>query len=165
MEPSRRLSPEETEQRKARIVALRRDRVPFDVIAAELGISAPRVHRIFWDAVREFPHQQVAELREEQRDLADRAVMRLMAIAEDETVTPRTRVEAWTAIRGWAEHVARLLGLNAPTRREITVLSESTVDAALRQVEEEHAAKVRELEAMEHRAIEGGDGPDLITGA
>lgn len=147
-----RLDPEQTLKRKAAIVAARRAREPFDAIAATWGISAPRAHAIYWEAMREIPNQQVAEHREEQRDLADKAVNALLAIAEDPDVSARTRVEAWSAIRGWCEHQAKLLALYAPMRKEITVLTEDAVDAALREVAEQHAARTRELEALDQRA-------------
>jgi hypothetical protein len=52
--------------------------------------------------------------------LTDDAIHALLVIAADKTVSPRTRVEAWTAIRGWAEHKARILGLNAAVKVEVT---------------------------------------------
>lgn len=151
--PAHTLTREESAQRKAQIVAMRRKRMPFDAIAAHFDISAPRAHELYWQAVREVPNQQVAEHRAEESDLIDRAVNNLLSIAEsDEDVSPRTRVEAWSAIRGWCEHKARLLGLNAPTRKEVTVLTEDAVDAALRKLEEEHAEKARQLAALDQRA-------------
>lgn len=147
-----RLDPEQTLKRKAAIVAARRAREPFDSIAATWGISAPRAHQIYWEAMREIPNQQVAEHREEQRDLADKAINALLAIAEDPDVSARTRVEAWSAIRGWCEHQAKLLALYAPVRKEITVLTEDTVDSAIRELEKEHAEKARQLADLEQRA-------------
>lgn len=153
MTNGRRLTPEELAQRKKAIVAARRDHESFDSIGATHGISAARAHQVFWAALSEIPGQEVGQYRQEQVDLVDRAVHRLMMIAEDDDVSPRSRIEAWSAIRGWAEHLARLMGLNSPTRREISVLSESVVDAALAKAAEDHAAKVRELETLEQRAI------------
>jgi hypothetical protein len=147
-----RLTPEETATRKRAIVASRRSREPFDAIGATWGISAVRAHQIYWEAMREIPNQQVAEHREEQRDLADKAIAALLAIAEDPDVSARTRVEAWSSIKGWCEHQAKLLALYAPVRKEVTVLTEDAVDAALRKLEEEHAEKARALAALDERA-------------
>jgi hypothetical protein len=150
--PRNHLTPEETEQRKRAIVAARRAREPFDAIGATHGITPQRANQIYWEAMREIPYQQVAEHREEQRDLADKAINALLAIAEDPDVSARTRVEAWSSIKGWCEHQAKLLALYAPIRKEVTVLTEDAVDAALRKLEEEHAEKARALAALDERA-------------
>jgi hypothetical protein len=48
-----------------------------------------------------------------------------MSIATDNNTSARTRVEAWSAIRGWAQRKARLLGLDSPTKH--AVLTRATV--------------------------------------
>lgn len=146
------LTPEETALRKARIVAMRRERQPWDAIGAVFDISAQRAHALYKQALADHPNVQVDEHREEQRDLADKAINALLAIASDPDVSARTRVEAWSSIRGWCEHQAKLLALYAPVRREITVLSESVVDQALAEVAAEHARKAAELDALDRRA-------------
>lgn len=148
------LTPEQTEQRKRAIVAAKRAHEPFDAIAATHGISISRAHQIYWAALKEIPAGEVAQHRQEQQELSDRAINRLLAIAEsdDADVSWRTRVEAWSSIRGWAEHKAKLLATYAPQRKEVTVLTEDTVDAALREVAEQHAARARELEELDRRA-------------
>lgn len=153
--PRTTLTPEETEQRKRAIVQARRAREPFDSIGATHGITPQRANQIYWAALKEIPNQDVVQHRAEEAELIDRATSALLAIAEDPDVHARSRIEAWSAVRGWCEHKARLLGLNAPVRREITVLSESVVDQALAEVAAQHEAKVRELEALEARAIAG----------
>lgn len=146
------LTPEQVAQRKKAIVEARRAREPFDAIGAVHGITPQRAHQIYWEALAETPNTQVVQDRQEQRELADRAINRLLAIAEDPDVSHRTAVEAWSSIRGWAEHLAKLLATYAPIRKEVTVLTEDAVDAALRKLEEEHAEKARELAALEKRA-------------
>lgn len=151
------LTPEQTALRKRAIVAARRAFEPFDSIGATHGISAAWAHQIYWEAMRETPNSQVEQHRQEQTELADKAVNALLAIAEDPDVSARTRVEAWSSVKGWCEHKAKLLALYAPLRREVTVLSESVVDKALAQASADHAAKVAELEALENRAISEAD--------
>jgi hypothetical protein len=157
--PAHTLTPDETEHRKGRIVELRRTRMPWDAIGAVFDISAQRAYQIYKQACSDYPNLQVNEHREEQRELADRAVNALLAIAESEDpgVSWRTRVEAWNSIRGWCEHQSKLLALYAPVRKEVTVLTEDAVDAALRKLAEDHDAKVRELDALEQRAIAGAE--------
>lgn len=152
--PMHTLTKEQQQHRKAAIVAARRAREPWDAIGAVHDITPQRAHQIYKAALDEFPAVQVAEHREEEVGLADQAISRLMGIAEDPDVSARTRIEAWVATRGWCEHKAKLLALYAPQRREITVLTEDAVDAALRKVAEDHDAKVRELAELEQRAID-----------
>jgi len=45
-----------------------------------------------------------------------------MRIATDSSTSARTRVEAWSVIRGWAEHKTRLLGLDSPTKHAVLTL-------------------------------------------
>jgi hypothetical protein len=151
------LTPEQEALRKASIVAARRGRETFDSIGATHRITAQRAHQIYWAAMAEIPNQDVSQHREEQRDLADKAISALLAIAEDPDVSARTRVEAWSSIKGWCEHQAKLLALYAPIRKEVTVLSESVVDQALAKAAADHAAKVAELEVLENRAISEAD--------
>jgi len=146
------LTKEEQQLRKAAIIAARRAREPWDAIGAVHDITPQRAHQIYKAALAEFPAVQVAEHREEEASLADQAIARLMAIADDPDVSARTRVEAWSSIRGWCQHKAALLGLNSPIRREVTVLSESVVDKALIELEREHAEKARQLAELDRLA-------------
>lgn len=126
------------------IVERRANRVPFRLIGGELGISAQRAHQIFKDACDKVPAEAVRQVRMEESELADRAIGDLLGIAENEHVSPRTRVEAWSAVRGWSESKRKLHGADAPTRRELTVVSGETVDLAIadltREMEQQVAA-------------------------
>src|ERR1039457_565926 len=68
--------------------------------------------------------------------LIDDAIADLLPIARDHT-RPRSAVEAWNAIRGWADRKARLLGLDAPARSKVEVITEEMVDAEIRRLETE----------------------------
>lgn len=68
------------------------------------------------------PRQDVDELRAEETELIDRAVNSLMGIVTDSNTSARTQVEAWSAICGWAERKARLLGLDSPTKHAVLTL-------------------------------------------
>ena len=59
----------------------------------------------------------------------------LMGIATDSNTSVRTRVEAWSAIRGWAERKARLLGLDAPKTQAVLTLD--AIDAQIAALEAE----------------------------
>lgn len=125
--PAHKLTNEEAAIRKARIVELRRQRRPWDAIGAEFDISAPRAYRIYREALAERPVAQVDEHRAEETELVDLAVRRLMGIAVNPQVSPRTQVEAWNAVRGFAERKAKLLGLDAP----MTVVTLDALDTEI----------------------------------
>jgi len=76
-----------------------------------------------------------------------------MRIATDTTVTPRTRVEAWTSIRGFAERKAKLLGLDSPAKFE--VISLDAIDAKIIELTRELAG---ETEAPETPTASGSTG-------
>lgn len=108
----------EAAERRARVVALRRQRRTFADIGNELGVSAQRAHQLYWEAVEEVPAAEVHQHRAEELILIDDAIADLLMLAKSHR-QPRTAVEAWNSIRGWAERKAKLLGLDAPTRAEI----------------------------------------------
>ena len=60
--PMHTLTREQSAQRRARILDLRRQRLPWDVIGAEFDITPQRAHQIYKDALAEFP---VAKLEAE----------------------------------------------------------------------------------------------------
>lgn len=123
-------------ERKARVIGLRRRRLTFDQIGRALGISRQRAHQIYSAAVAELPARSAAEYDAEELDLVDNAIADLMKIAFDHD-KPRTSVEAWSAARGWAEHKARLLGMNAPVKHEVRAID--AIDARLLELADEVA--------------------------
>ena len=123
-------------ERLADVVALRRQRLTQADIARQLGISQQRVSQLYAQALAEVPAAQVAEHRAEELMLIDDAIADLLPIARDHT-RPRSAVEAWNAIRGWADRKARLLGLDAPARSKVEVITEEMVDAEIRRLETE----------------------------
>jgi hypothetical protein len=141
---ARQVSPTVAERRRL-VVELRRGNTPFDEIGRTLGVTAQRAHQIYTDALAALPIQAVAEHRVEALERIDEAERALRRIATDPDTSPRTAVEAWSAVRQWEERRARLLGLDHPTRNEVTVITEDAVAAAIRQVE----AQVAEAEAIE----------------
>lgn len=116
-------------ERRAQVVALRRRRLTFDQIGRALGVSKERAWKIYQEALAQVPAAHVDEHRAEELMLIDDAISDLLKIAKDHD-KPRTAVEAWSAIRGWAERKAKLLGLDAPTRHE--VLTIDAIDAEIR---------------------------------
>lgn len=106
-------------EQRARVVELRRKRLTFAAIGAECGFTAQRAHQIYSDALREIPALDVQLHREEELTLIDDAISNLWPIATN-AKQPRTAVEAWNSIRGWAERKARLLGLDAEQKVSVS---------------------------------------------
>jgi hypothetical protein len=123
-------------ERRAQVVALRRRRLTFDEIGAELGVSRQRAHAIWRAALAEIPAAQLDEHRIEELALIDDAIANLMPIARDHK-RPRSAIEAWNAIRGWAERKAKLLGLDAPGKRQIEVITADVIDREIARLEAE----------------------------
>jgi hypothetical protein len=135
-------------ERRARAVELRRKRWSFDQIGADLGVSAARAHQLWKDGITMVPIARIEEIRAEELEFADIAINALLKIAYDEDVSPRTRVEAWNAVRGWAERKAKIAGIDAAVKYEKMPGIEDERDAELRaMIDEAKAQIVREREA------------------
>lgn len=145
-----RRTPEQAE-RLREIVRMRRARFTEDQIAQRLGISQPRVSQLYKQALAEIPAHDVEEHRTEELGLIDDAIRSLMRIAL-EAGHPRTSVEAWNAIRGWAERKAKLLGLDAPTRSTVQVITADQIDAEIARLEAEIAAQEKSLADQDDRS-------------
>lgn len=143
----------EAAERRALVMSLRRNRMSFEEIGQRIGTSRERAWRIYQEALAAIPAPHVEEHRAEELLLIDRAIADLLGIAEDH-VRPRSAIEAWNSIRGFMERKARLLGLDAPERHE---LSMTVVDA-----------RIAELQSKLSQAIPGevvdGDGPAALAG-
>lgn len=130
-------------QRRARAVELRRERRSFAEIGAELGVNASRAYELYSEGLRIAPVANVEQHRAEELELVDAAVRDLLLIARDSAnVSARTRIEAWSAIRGWSERKARLLGLDAAVKFEQTPAGEDAHDAELRRMIAETKAQI-----------------------
>ncbi len=142
---------EEGLARRQRAVELRRKRWTYDQIGAELGVSAPRAHQLWKSGVELAPIARIEEIRNEELEFADIAIRELLEIARsaDKAVTARTKVEAWSAIRGWAERKARVAGIDAPTKYTKTNSDgEDAQDVELRRmIDEAKAAILAEKQA------------------
>jgi hypothetical protein len=165
--------------RHARVIELRRQRLTWEAIGADLGVSKQRAHQLYREAVDAHPVAALAEHRHEEAELIDRAVRDLLSIATDDretatekgvrpVVSPRTRVEAWSAIRGWSEHRARLFGLNAPSRSTVDVVTHDSLAEEMQRLAAELGENDPPVSAGEGRALDvaltaaamGGAGSD-----
>lgn len=136
-------------ERRARVVELRQQRWSYEQIGAELGVTAQRAHQLWRDGIARVPLAKIDEIRTEEIEFTDTAIRNLMRIARDPDTTARTRVEAWSAIRGWAERRAKLTGIDAPKQVAVEVTENDARDTELRAMID--AAKA-EIEAEEQGA-------------
>lgn len=130
--------------RRARVIEARRQHMTYAEIGQELGVSMQRAHEIYFEALDAIPAQQVELHRAEATELAHAAIDDLRLIARDHK-QPRTSVEAWGQIRGWAEHLARIQGTNASTKVEATV-TEATQQTAELQALLQEAQEIADAE-------------------
>lgn len=144
-----------TAEREQIVVERRAARVPFRAIAAELGISLSRAHQIFTEACNRIPAEAVHTIRVESSDLHDRAIRDLLSIAENPQISPRTRVEAWAQVRSFDESHRKLMGADAPVRKEVTIISDDTVNQAI-------AELTKEMMLLEGQAKEAGIDLDKV---
>ena len=121
-------------ERRAQVVALRRRRATFEQIGRALGVTKERAWKLYQEALADVPVPHVDEHRAEELMLIDDAIADLMKLARNHD-TPRTAVEAWNGIRGWAERKAKLLGLDAPQRFEHLTID--AIDAEIRMLKAE----------------------------
>jgi hypothetical protein len=127
----------ETAEKMARVVEMRRKRMHWRDIGAAMGFEGSYAKKLYDRALASIPASQVDEHRAEETMLIDDATRNLLEIATDEKVSHRSRIEAWSVIRAWAERKAKLLGLDAPTQ----TVSIDKIDAEI-------MALSRELESL-----------------
>lgn len=135
-------------QRDARIVELRAQRVPFREIAEELGIHTSRAHQLWQNILERIPAAHLDRHREEERELADDAIRDLLAIIRKPTATDSSRIRAWEVAAKWAERKSRLLGLDAPVRRELEITDTTGWEYQLRASIEEDDRAARATAAL-----------------
>lgn len=119
---------------RARVLKLRRLRMSFEEIGKAVGVNKQRAHQIYTKALAEIPETERAAHRQEELALVDDAIRSLMPIALDREHA-RVAVEAWLAIRAWAEHKARLLGLYAPAETKIEVITNDVIESEIARLE------------------------------
>lgn len=128
------MTSEEKIRRASEVVRMRREKMTYEDIGNALNppLSPSTVCGIYKEALANHPLTQIQidEHRLEETEFIDVALRNLLKIATSEQldhngrpmVSTRTRVEAWTSMRSWVEHKAKLLGLFAPTQHQVVTL-------------------------------------------
>ncbi|MEU8362337.1 hypothetical protein AB0C27_40595 [Nonomuraea sp. NPDC048882] len=131
---ARRLT-EEDQQRRTKVMELKRRGHSFEAIGAQLGISKQRAHQLYWDTLKKIPVQEVAEYRVEQAERLDEMLRRAYEVLERRHITVSNgrviyhedepladdgpTLQAIRTVLAIEEQRARLLGLNAPVKQEL----------------------------------------------
>lgn len=129
-------------ERDYECVQLRRAEVDWDTIAEKLGYASKgHAHNRFLAFMREYPRDDVETLRDLELDKIERKMRQLEPRCTDGD--PRA-IEVWNKL---SERRSKLMGLDKPERREITVLTDDVVQKSIRESEAAYSAKM--LEARE----------------
>jgi|SRR5882672_3341832 len=143
-----------TAERRAHVIALRREGRTFAEIGEDLGVSAQRAHVIYLEALKEIPAREVDQYRAEALDLIHAAIEDLLPIARDHD-QPRTRVEAWSQLRAWIERLAKTTGFDASTKIDANVMPAAQEDPELTRL----LTEARERLAAEEAELLGETPP------
>lgn len=122
-------------EREASVIQMKAEGMTFTEIGRRLGVTQQRVSQIWKRGIERLPIANLNEHRANQLQLIMTAYRELVAIARNPAVSARTRVEAWSTIRGWAERESKLLGTDAVSRREISIVTSDVIDNAIRDLE------------------------------
>lgn len=140
-------------ERDLRCVNLRRAGMAWQDIATQLGYSDPgHAYQRFMVIMKDYPREDVETARDVEADRYDQLQRAIWAKC--------LQGDTWAIDRALKlmDQRARLLGLNVPVRQTIEVLTESTVDAAIRELEAQIAVKATEVADAVHAADRGVAG-------
>jgi hypothetical protein len=121
---------------------MRKAEIDWPTIVATLGYaSTGHAHDRFLAVMRAYPRDDVEDMRNLELDKLEktaRALEEQIAAGGDRVVRA---AEVWNKI---SERRSRLMGLDRPEKKEITVLTKDTVAAAIEKLNAEMEAKARQ---------------------
>jgi hypothetical protein len=118
-------------------------------IGEELGIDPSTAYDSVLRATRMLPNERAEEMTKSMLAEMDRMARSLWAIADDDSTSPALRVKTIGQLLRVQERRSRLIGLDAPTRRAIDVITPEAVDDLIENLKAEIA---------EYEAVLGPDG-------
>jgi hypothetical protein len=125
-------------ERDYECVKMRRAEVDWVTIAEKLGYSSTgHAHDAFMRFMRAYPRDDVEAMRELELDRIEKTCRALEPKIADGDVRA---AEVWNKL---SERRAKLMGLDKPERREVTVMTEDALDKAIREAREEMDRKAR----------------------
>lgn len=134
-----------TAERNARIIELRRSGWHWKDIGAEVDLTMGRCNQIWMEYLRDIPSSEIVHWREEELDILGRGIADLLLRLQNPSLSDRTAVEVWKEIRQHSESRRKMLGVDAPVKREIEFVESTSWEAQMR-------AEIAELEKMNERA-------------
>lgn len=118
-------------ERDYECVKLRRAEVDWDTIVEKLGYASPgHAHNRFVAFMRAYPRDDIEQMRDLELDRIEKTARALEPRVAQGDVRA---AEVWNKL---SERRAKLMGLDKPERRELTVLTEDVVDKAIREATE-----------------------------
>lgn len=133
-----------TARKDAECAELRAKGYTYPQIARERKCAASTAYAAVQRAIAAVPVEAVNELRQIECDRLDLVIARLWDIANDHGVAANDTISALAGIMRASESKRKLLGLDAPARQTITVITEDAVDAELRRLELELARRAEQ---------------------
>ena len=123
-------------ERDSECVRMRRAQIDWHTIVEKLGYSSTgHAHDRFVAMLRQYPRDDVEALRDLEADRLEEAGN---ALWPDILKGNPRAAEVWNKL---SERRAKLLGLDAPIRQEVTHLSDSTVDRAIKELRDQMVAE------------------------
>ena len=129
----------EVAKRRAQALELRISGMSYRAIADAMQCADSTAYELVQSALREIPAQNVEILRTEHDAMIRRLFAKLMPRIDKGE--PRA-IEVGVKL---LERLAKLHGLDAPTRQVMQVITEETVDRAIRELEQELGISDRDL--------------------
>jgi hypothetical protein len=126
-------------ERDLECVRMRKAEMDWDTIVEKLGYSSRgHAHDRFIVMMRHYPRDDIEQMRDLELDRIEQACRELAPAIRAGGLTGVKAIEAWNKL---SERRSKLMGLDKPERRELTVLSKDTVSAAIEKLNAELAAK------------------------
>jgi Sigma-70, region 4 len=130
--------------REQQVIAWVGECVPFTEIANRMGVTEQRVRQIHKRGLLRFPAANVEEHRTIQLERIHTAIREMFELARNPKASYTARALLYGGIKAWSDREAKLMGLDMPTRSEVKVVTESTIDAAIHDLQAEMALQAQQ---------------------
>lgn len=133
-----------TATKDAEAAHLRAEGLTYPQIADRMGCAVSTAYESVQRAIAAVPVEAVGVLRQVECDRLDGIIAKLWDIINHDDTGTGDKIAALNGVMRTSESKRKLLGLDAPARQTVTVISEDAVDAELRRLEEELATRGRQ---------------------
>jgi len=119
-----------TSAREAQILELRLRKIPFEKIAQTVGITKSAARKGYYRALRRVPLRYAKDIVTEEAEALDRMESRLWREIEKSGIDVKHVTTVVHRMLGIQQRRARLLGLDAPQRIDMSILKPATDESA-----------------------------------